>query len=288
MYKATRLPGGFGAEVTGIDLSQVIDESVVKQLVDWLYEYRVLVIRDQNLSPSDYVRFGRHWGDPIEFFIPSHRDAENPEMIRISNSLDTPLSQRNGAAHWHTDSSYETVPASVTMLYAKEAPAVGGETLFIDMAAAYDGLPADQQAAFADIQVRHMVIGGKSLQLENEKVGGEESEEVRRQREKEMPLHPLVLRHPVTGRPALYAVSGSAYGIEGRSPEEGAALLAELKAHAVQQQFQQQVKARTGDVLIWDNLSTLHSATPIEYSDEPDKRRLLYRISTRGLPAVYR
>lgn len=288
MFKATRLEGPFGVEVTGLDLSQVLDEGVVKQLVDLLYEHRILVIRDQKLSPADYVRFGHHWGDPIEFFLPTHRDPEHPEMIRISNSPDTPLSQRDGAAHWHTDSSYETVPASVTMLYAAEAPEVGGETMFIDMAAAHDALPPSQQAELSDIQVRHMVVGGKSLKLDNEKVGGEETEEVRRQREKESPLHPLVRRHPVTDRAALYAVSGSAYGIEGQSEEEGAELLTKLKTHAVQERFRQRVKACTGDVLIWDNLSTLHSATPLEYSDAPGKRRLLYRISTRNLPPIYR
>lgn len=286
--KATPLAGPFGAEITGLDLSEELSFSVLKQLIDWLYEYRVVVIRAQDLKPAEYVRFGKHWGDPIEFFLPTHRDAEHPEMIRISNSPETPMSQRDGAAHWHTDSSYETVPASVTMLYAVEAPDVGGDTMFIDMAAAFDGLPADQQAEFESLQARHMVVGGKSLQLDNEKVGGEETEEVRRQREKESPLHPLVLRHPVTGRAALYAVSGSAYGIEGQSPEEGTKLLAELKAHAVQEQFMQRVKAGKGDVLIWDNLSTMHSATPSEYSDEPGKRRLLYRISTRNLPQVYR
>lgn len=288
MLKTTPLAGPLGAEVTGLDLSQDLASDMIKQLVDLLYKYRVLVIRDQQLSHAEYVRFGRQWGDPIEFFIPSHRDPEHPELIRISNSPETPLSQRDGAAHWHTDSSYETTPASVTMLYAAESPEVGGETLFVDMAAAYDALPEGQKETIVNYQVRHMVVGGKSLELDDEKIGGEVSEVVRRQREKEMPLHPLVLSHPVTARKALYAVSGSAYAIEGLPPEEGTQLLKDLKAHAVSQQFKQQIKARTGDVLIWDNLSTMHSATPLEYSDAPGKRRLLYRISTRGLPAIYR
>lgn len=288
MLKTTPLAGPLGAEVTGLDLSQDLAPDMIKQLVDLLYKYRVLVIRDQQLSHAEYVRFGRQWGDPIEFFIPSHRDPEHPELIRISNSPETPLSQRDGAAHWHTDSSYETTPASVTMLYAAESPEVGGETLFVDMAAAYDALPEGQKETIVNYQVRHMVVGGKSLELDDEKIGGEVSEVVRRQREKEMPLHPLVLSHPVTARKALYAVSGSAYAIEGLPPEEGTQLLKDLKAHAVSQQFKQQIKARTGDVLIWDNLSTMHSATPLEYSDAPGKRRLLYRISTRGLPAIYR
>lgn len=86
MLKATRLPGPFGVEVTGLDVSQVNDEGVVKQLVDLLYEHRILVIRDQKLSPADYVRFGHHWGDPIDFFLPTHRDSEHLEMIQIGRA----------------------------------------------------------------------------------------------------------------------------------------------------------------------------------------------------------
>jgi taurine dioxygenase len=275
------LPGPFGAAVEGLDLGAGLADDEMRMLVDLLCRHRFLLIRGQKLNKAQYAAFGRRWGEPLPFFIPSHRDPEQPELIHVRNSPAVPENQRDGAAHWHTDSSYETVPASVTMLYAVEAPALGGETLFADMVAAWNALPEAERAALRGLQVRHMVIGGKAMG--GEKIGGNRhDEEVRRQREKEMPLHPLVRRHPLAGHEALYAISGSACGIEGMGAAEGEALLARLKAHATQPRFVQACKARVGDILLWDNFSTLHSATPLEYSDEDGKRRLLYRISTRG------
>lgn len=281
-----RLPGPFGAEVSNVDVARDCDASTIHRLVDLLAEQHILIIHDQKLSKAEYAAFGRHFGTPLPFFIESHRDKEYPDLIRISNAANTPATQRDGAAHWHTDSSYETVPASVTMLYALEAPDEGGATLFTDMAAAYDALPEETRRRIDGMRVKHMVVGGKAIG--DEKVGASHNtEEVRRKREKEMPVHPLVLPHPITGRKALYAISGSAYGIEGMPDEEGLALLTELKLHALQERFRQSYKAVANDILIWDDLATLHSATPLEYSDEPGKRRMLYRISTTGLPPVY-
>lgn len=279
------LPGPFGAAVEGLDLRAGLDDGGLRALVELLCRHRFLLIRGQQLDKAQYAAFGRRWGEPLPFFIPSHRDPEQPELIHVRNSPAVPQGQRDGAAHWHTDSSYETVPASVTILYAIEAPEQGGETLFADMVAAWNALPEAERAPLRDLRVRHMVIGGKAMA--GEKIGGNRHDaEVRRQREKEMPLHPLVRRHPLTGREALYGISGSACGIEGLEPKQGEALLARLKAHATQPRFVQSCKARAGDILLWDNLSTLHSATPLEYSDEDGKRRLLYRISTRGQPAL--
>ncbi len=288
--RIARLPGPFGVEVRDIDLVQASDDpQQVRQLLELLFEHRIVVVRAQQLSKAQYARFGYHWGRPLPFFIESHRDPEQPELIKVSNATSIPPSQRGGAAHWHTDSSYETVPASVTMLYCIESPQQGGETLFADMAAAYDALPSATRERIDGLQVRHTLKGGQALAMVGEKLGAAGyDDEVRRQREKEMPLHPLVRVHPVSGRKALYAVSGTAFGIDGMAPEAALALLTELKAHAVQPQFvQAQCKAHVGDVLLWDNYATLHSATPLEYSDEDGKRRLLYRISTTGLPSQY-
>jgi taurine dioxygenase len=287
MLRSESLPGPFGAAVEGLDLSASLPDRTVRALADLLYRHRFLLIRGQRLDKAQYARFGRRWGEPLLFFIPSHRDPQQPELIHVSNSPAVPEGQRDGAAHWHTDSSYETVPASVTMLHAIESPRSGGETQFADMVAAWEALPAATRERIRDLRVRHMVIGGKAMA--GEKIGGNRhDEEVRRQRDKEMPLHPLVRRHPVTGHEALYAISGSACHIEGMEQVEGQTLLAQLKHHATQPRFIQSCKAEAGDILMWDNLSTLHSATPLEYSDEDGKRRLLYRISTRGLPDVYR
>lgn len=282
--KLEKMQGAFGAFVDGVDLRKPLSETETRQLVDGLYENHILVVRGQEgLESSDYLRFGKLWGEPIKFFRPDHRNQEFPELIVIHNSPDTPEPQRDGAMQWHADSSYELVPASVTMLLSIEAPEVGSETLFADMVAAYDALPAAMKARIEGLQVRHQTSGRKAERtlLAGEKRGynttGPTLPEV---------IQPLVLAHPGTGRKALYAVSGSTVGIVGMDEEEGIALLLELKKFAVQPQFIQRAKAEPGSIVIWDNFAVMHSATPTEYSDEDGKRRLLHRISTRGLPPV--
>jgi taurine dioxygenase len=285
MWVTKSLEGPFGIEVVSGDIAHEIDQAPFKGLLDMLYEHHVLVIRNQSLTKPQYSSFGHRWGEPIKFFKESHLDPEFPDLIRISNSTAVPEKQHNGAAFWHTDGSYEYVPASVTMLYALEAPDVGGETMFIDMAAAYDALPAGTRRQIDGLQVKHMIVGGKRIEGETPLRPFEA--DVRLKQEREKPIHPLVLAHPVTGRKALYAVSGTANGIVGMPDDEAEALLMSLKRHAIQQEFRLTCKASRGDLLIWDNLATMHSATPTEYTLEEGKRRSMLRFSTTGLPPLY-
>ena len=285
MWSTKPLDGPFGREIVGADISRELDPPSTKALLDLLYEHHVLVIRAQSLDKPAYSRFGHQWGQPIAFFKQAHLDPDYPELIRISNSPDVPEKQHNGAAFWHTDGSYEYVPASVTMLYALEAPDVGGETMFIDTAAAYDALPAETRARIDGLQVRHMIVGGKRMEGETPLRPFES--DVKHKQETEKPIHPLVLTHPVTGRKALYAVSGTCNGIVGMADDEADQLLTSLKRHATQERFRLICKANRGDVLIWDNLATLHSATPTVYTGEAGKRRSLLRFSTTGLPPLY-
>jgi taurine dioxygenase len=284
--------GSFGAEITGADLSAPLDAAAMKEIVDVVVANRVAVFRSQRLDKASYDRFGRLWGDPIDFFFTPDLDPAYPALIRISNSPDLDPGRRDGAAFWHTDGSYEYYPASFTMLFAVEAPDTGGETRFADLAGAYDALPAETKARIDGLVVRHKLVGGKRGEGETpikldaddpSRDGGIRA----RKRATETPEHPLVLTHPITGRKSLYAVSGSPIGIVGMAEDEALELLDALKRHALQPQFRIDVKACAGDVLIWDNLATMHAATPIEYSAEDGKRRVLLRISTNGLPPVY-
>ncbi|MGE0742527.1 MAG: TauD/TfdA dioxygenase family protein [Hyphomonadaceae bacterium] len=284
--------GSFGAEITDIDLSAPLDAAMMKEIVDVVAKHRVAVFRDQHLDKAAYDRFGRLWGNPIDFFFTPDIDPDFPALIRISNSPDLDPGRRDGAAFWHTDGSYEYLPASFTMLLAVEAPDAGGETRFADLVGAYDALPAETKARIDGLTVRHMLVGGKRGEDEapvkldaddKNRDGGIRA----RKRASEQPEHPLVLTHPITGRKSLYAISGTPIGVLGMSDDEGLALLDELKRHALQPQFRIEAKACTGDVLIWDNFATVHAATPLEYSHEDGKRRVLLRISTNGLPPMY-
>jgi taurine dioxygenase len=277
MMRVEALPGPFGVAVDGLDLSQDMGEATLRHLIDLLHEHQILVVRGQQLSNADYVRFGYAWGKPLSFHLKTHTRDDFPEMIRISNAASTPLCYRDGAAHWHSDSTYEDVPASVTMLYGVEAPETGGETLIASTVLAYDALPEETKARLDGAVALHCL--GGSPELPGEKIPGFIEETARLGLHK----HPLVMRHPVTGRKALFT-SGTAAMIEGMDRDEARALIAELRAHIVQPRFTTSYKVEVGDIFLWDNYQVLHTATPIEYSDEPGRRRLLYRISTKGIP----
>jgi taurine dioxygenase len=211
--------------------------------------------------------------------LKDHTRDDFPEMIRITNAASTPLRYRDGAMHWHSDSTYEEEPASVTMLYGVEVPEVGGETMVASTALAYDALPDATKQYIDGLVGLHCLGGSPALPGENIPFVPEETARLGIQR------HNLVMRHPVTGRKVLFP-SGTAFGAEGMDRDRGRALIAELRAHVTQPEFVTTYKVRVGDVFLWDNFQTLHTATPIDYSDDDGKRRLLYRISTKGVPEL--
>jgi alpha-ketoglutarate-dependent taurine dioxygenase len=272
-----RMPGPFGATVDSVDIGS-LGETDAHRLVEALFEHKVLVIRGQQVGDAEYVRFGRLFGEPIVFFAAEQRDRRHPEVIRITNSPRTPDALRDGARHWHSDSSYEAEPAFVTMLYAREAPAIGNDTLFADTAAAYNALDAATKRRLADLRVVHDPRGG-SVPLLPEETRGDSSSTT-------LPVvdHPLVMVHPVTRRPALFGFSGTASGIVGWPDDDASALLLELKQHVLDQRFRQIARADKASILMWDNYGVVHSATATKYSDADGEHRLLHRISTRGYP----
>ncbi|GAC1586758.1 MAG: taurine dioxygenase [Sphingomicrobium sp.] len=271
------LPGPFGVAVDQIDLSQDMSDTTILGLIGLLHENQILVIKDQSLANAEYVQFGYKWGRPLAFAVRSHRRDDHPEMIRITNAASTPERYRDGAKFWHCDSTYEEVPASVTMLYGVEAPANGGETLLASTSLAYDALDPAMKERIDGLTGLHCL--GGSPALPGEKIPFIAEETARHGIQK----HPLVMRHPVTGRKSIFT-SGSAFGVEGLEKDEGRELINTLRRHITQPEFTTSYKIEAGDVFLWDNFQTLHSATAIEYSDEEGKRRLLFRISTKGIP----
>lgn len=278
------MSGPFGARVTDVDLRD-IDDARFGELARLLFANRILVVSGQTLTHADYVAFGRRWGTPIEFLARKNTLADFPEMIVQSNSGATPGILKNNASHWHCDSSYEPVPATVTMLLGVESPARGGDTLFADLVGAHAALPDATKARIDDLTALHMP--GRSRLAEGEDMVRYDTmtPELRQNADRWGPVaHPIVRTHPVLQARSLYGLGGTPYEIPGLEAEEGAALIAQLKAHATQSRFVQRYKLMPGDVLLWDNFGVMHRATPIDYSDEAASRRLNYRISVKGLP----
>jgi taurine dioxygenase len=258
-----------------------MSEETMRQLISLLHENQILLIKGQTLSDAAYVKFGYFWGKPLSFTLKSHTSDDFPEMIKISNRASTPARYRDGAVHWHSDSTYEEIPGAVTMLYGIEAPAAGGETMLASTTFAYDALPGILKQKIDDVTALHCLGGSPALPSENIPFIPEETARLG------IVKHKLVARHPVTGRKSLFP-SGTAYSVEGWDRDEGRALILELRAHITKPEFVTKVKVEKGDIFLWDNYQTLHTATPIEYSDEDGKRRMLYRISTKGIPDLCR
>lgn len=274
------LAENIGSVVRGLDLSVDMGEATMRSLADLLFDRGVVVVPGQSLCDAQYVRFASYFGKPLEFFIPEHRSAEHPEIIRINNDPATPAMMRDGAVHWHSDSSYEAVPGAVTMLFGQEAPESGGETHFASTTAAYAALPEETKRRIHGFTALHEL--GRAPWIDGET----KPDPNRPPRATDAPRHPLVMIHPVTGKPGIFT-SGTAYAIEGMEEGEATRLIRELREHIVQPQFRTTYKVEAGDIVLWDNFGTVHCASPIEYSNQDGKRRLLHRISTKGVPAFY-
>jgi taurine dioxygenase len=289
MVEITPIDGApHGANAWGVDLNKPLNGALMKTLTDALYEHRVLVIKDQTVDQPTYLNFGYWWGKPIPHVLDHMRMPGYPELLAVGNTeeKDKKNEIRNGAALWHTDQSYEAVPASATMLYSILTPKIGGQTRLANMVAAYDALDDATKERIDDLQVAHLYGAGRLLDDEimaNPLATDDQVERV------PSCYHPLVMRHPVTGRKALYATGQSSYAITGMDDAEAAKLLWELKMHAIQDRFVYAHTYEVGDIAIFDTFSTMHAATPIEAADPStaDTKRLLWRISVRGLPRVY-
>jgi taurine dioxygenase len=245
---------------------------------------QVLVLRDQKLSAREFAAFASLFGPPEPHVIDQFHHPDDPNILILSNvKVDgKPSGLADAGSYFHTDYSYLQVPARATMLYSIEVPQVGGDTVFANQYAAYEGLPKAMQRRIARLMAIHH-YGNRQDQDEASRTA---ASSLTKEQKAKMPLvtHPIVRTHPVTGRKALYAVSGSSFGVVGMPDAKAVALLDELAAHATRPEYQYRHSYRIGDVVIWDNASLLHSATLVD----PDDPRTLWRITIKepALPAA--
>jgi taurine dioxygenase len=280
------LNGNFGVEIYGIDLRDAADNDLIRILTQTLYEHRVIVIRNQSFTENSYLEFGKHWGTPIPHVLDHLRMHRYPALMVVGNTeeKDQIETVRNGTALWHTDQSYEAIPASATMLYAIKVPIIGGETQICNMVAAYEDLDQATKQRLDSLQVAHQYGRGKLRPFEFVA-----SPITTQTQEDQLPTfyHPLVMRHHITGEKALYAVGQSSYGIRGMENGKALYFLEELKDHVLQEKYIYRHKYEIGDVAIWDTFQTLHSGRQIGIATCEEDSRLLWRISVRGKPAIY-
>jgi len=271
------LAPGFGLETSAVDASRPLSAGEFAELEQTFFRGQLLVLRDQRLTPQQYLAFARRFGPPEPHVIDQFHHPEESNILILSNRKTNgqPIGLADAGTYFHTDYSYLQVPARATMLYSIEVPKAGGHTLFANQYVAYDELSDAMKRRIAPmIAVHH--YGNRKVADEMSRVAASPLTD---EQKAKMPLitHPLVRPHPVTGRKALYAVSGSSYGIVGMPEDEAVALLDELAAHATQPKYVISYPYRVGDIVIWDNASLLHSAT----LTDPDDPRTLWRITIK-------
>ena len=277
MLQLKPLSKGFGLEASGIDLSEPMSDEMFAEIEDAFFDGQVLSIPHQRLTPTEFVAFARRFGPPEPHVIDQFHHPDDRNILILSNVVidGEPQGLADAGTYFHTDYSYLDVPARATMLYSIEVPEVGGDTLFANQYAAYDDLPAKMKRRIDPLVAVHLYGNRHVAEGEARTAASVLSDE----QKAKMPLitHPIVRRHPVTGQKALYAVSGSAYGIVGMPDDEAVALLDELTAHATQEKYLLRYEYGVGDVVIWDDASLLHSAT----LTDPESARTLWRITVK-------
>jgi alpha-ketoglutarate-dependent taurine dioxygenase len=250
--RITKLDATLGAVVTGVRLA-TLDAEEWAEIEDAFAEHAVLVFPDQHLTGDEQVEFAKRFGD-IEVLVPGYEALPLSTIAQDGAVLepDHPVMQNlRGNQEWHTDSSYMPVSSKASVLSAKVVAPTGGETEWADMRAAYDDLDDATRARIDDLCAHHSIAYSQAKAGFTSKTGYGMDTPAQ--------LRPLVKRHPVTGRPALY-VGRHAHAIPGLTAEESDALIRELNERACQPPRVYRHQWQPGDVVIWDNRCVLHRA----------------------------
>ncbi len=281
----------FAAELGGVDLGRDIDLAMQQAIEQAMDRYSVCVLPDQKLDDERQIAFSRRYG-PLEnaSAVKAQRKAgvigtriRHPEIFDVSNldengamlpGDDERWRYRLANELWHSDSSFRQRASTWSLLHARIVPPSGGETYFADTRAAYDALPQTMKAKLAGLIAEHSIWHSRG-----QRGGYVPSEDERAARPPAQ--HPLVRRHPGSGRKALFIASHASH-IVGWPREEGRALLDELMEFATQPRFVYVHKWRVGDLVIWDNRCTLHRASPFASNEHKRELHRTTIIDARG------
>jgi len=272
--------GALGAEIGGVDLARLDDATFAEIKSAWL-AHLVVFFRDQNITPEQQIAFAKRFGEIHHHPFMQGMD-DYPDILEIIKEEGD--SKAFGEV-WHTDQMFNPKPAKATILYAKETPEAGGDTMFTNMYLAYETLSEPMRALLSgvktfnvgerkklgrtsEITTREGRYAGNSKMAAKLKDPGELVTEA---------CHPLVRTHPETGRQALY-LSNHTQTLDGFKPGEARPIIDYLAAHAVEPEFTCRFRWQVGSLAIWDNRCTQHRAL----NDYPGQRRRMHRITIAG------
>lgn len=264
-----------GAIIQGVDLARGLSQAQFEEIRQAFHEYGVIFFRDQHLTPEDHIGFAERWGaiNINRFF----KAVDGYPMI--AEVRKEPEQKSNIGGGWHTDHSYDLEPALGSILYAKEVPPTGGDTVFANMYLAYetlsDGLKATLEGLKALHSSRHVFGANGRSAYNSDRAGRIGNPELAMQDA----IHPVVIRHPDSGRKALYVNPGFTLRFDGWTAEESKPLLDYLYQHAVRPELTYRFQWQVGSIAFWDNRATWHYAI----NDYHGYRRLMHRITVEGV-----
>lgn len=276
---AHRVGETLGGRVQGVDLSRRLDGGEKAAIRQALLDHIVICIPGQSLEAGDFIAFGEQFGDLEPHVLSQYHHPEYANIIILSNVVEDgkPKGISDGGSYWHSDLSYMRVPALATGLYALEVPETGGDTLFTNMYEAYETLPDQLKDRISGLTAIHSYAYRHNQMIDKNKVRKPLTEEQRRKTPEV--VHPVVRTHPETGRKALYVNPGFTKQIVGMERAESDELLDTLFRHSTAEAFQYRHKWSAGDVILWDNRCSMHSATGGYTAEQP---RTLYRLTVTG------
>jgi taurine dioxygenase len=289
---ATVIPSGetLGATVEGLDLGQPLAGAEYDLVVEALGHYGVVRFPAQRLTARELRDFAARFGDLEINVANAYQEPGIPEVMILSNIVrdGKPIGLADAGQDWHTDMSYSRTIAFANVLYGIQIPhrngAPLGATEFCNMHAAYDGLPADLKRHLEGMTALHDF--NKFWEMMRREKGSKRPPLTEAQRKAKPPVsQPVFLTHPITGRKVLYANPGYAVRINELPERESDEVLAFLFAHQVKPEYRYRFRWQAGDVLMWEDIGTIHNAVA-DYG--PDEHRLIKRcqvMATRFRPA---
>jgi taurine dioxygenase len=267
------ISGALGAEIHGIDLGAELDDSAMAEVRQAFFDHGVVFFMDQDLTPEQHLSFARRFGaiEVNKFFEAVDGYPEIAQVRKEAGDV------KNIGGGWHTDHSYDEIPAMGSMLYAKELPAYGGDTMFASMYAAYEALSPGMRAMLGGLRAVHSgarAFGpkatynneGRDAKFKLSEIALEEVE------------HPVICTHAGSGRKYLYVNGGFTVRFADMTEAESKPLLDYLIQHAAKPEFTCRFNWRPGAMTFWDNLCTQHFAI----NDYDGQRRLMHRVTIQG------
>lgn len=262
-----------GATVTGIDLAEPLSEEHRREILVALGQHGVLCFPKQNPEPAALKAFSARFGTLEVNVAGKYQEPGLPEVMILSNIVENgqPIGLADAGQDWHTDMSYSSTIAFLNILHAIKVPRrdgrVLGSTHFCNMHAAYEGLPDELKTKLEGRTATHDF--DKFWEMMRQR-GGNRAPLTPEQRRAKPPVsHPIFLTHPITGTKVLYANPGYAVKIDGMDPAESDEILDFLFRHQTKPEYQYSHDWTEGDVLVWDDIGTIHNAIPDYRPDEP-------------------